>query len=172
VTPGDTLQSRHIVAPIVTFGTAPDRAFAVADLTPAYPAEAVSLHRGIALLDRARVLIQDEYQPAQPGTPLHWTMVTGARIGLAADGRSAAMTRNGRSLRVDILEPVSARFHISSTRPPTAAESQNEGTVLLAIDLTPEARLGVTRLVVLLTPVGDKWPQLGQPALKPLADWR
>ena len=172
VTPGDGLQSRHIVAPIVAFETAPERGFAVADLTPAYPAEAASLHRGIALLDRARVLIQDEYQPAQPGTPLHWTMVTGARIGLAADGRSAAMTRNGRSLRVDILEPVSARFHVSSTRPPTAAESQNEGTVLLAIDLTPEARPGVTRLVVLLTPVGDKWPQLGQPALKPLADWR
>jgi hypothetical protein len=99
-------------------------------------------------------------------------MVTGAKIGLAADGRSAVLTRNGRSLRADILEPVSAQFHISSTRPPTAAESQNEGTVLLAIDLTRVGRLGVTRLVVLLTPVGDKWPQLGQPAIKPLADWR
>ena len=172
VTPGDALQSRHIIAPIVAFGAAPDRGFAVADLTPAYPAEADSLRRGIALLDRARVLVQDEYQPTRPGTPLHWTMVTGAKVGLVVDGRSATMTKNGRSLRVDILEPVSARLHIGSTRPPIAAESQNEGTALLAIDLTPEASPGVTRLVVLLTPVGDKWPQLGPPALRPLADWR
>jgi len=172
VTPGDTLQSQHIVAPIVAFETAPERGFAVADLTPAYPAEAASLRRGIALLDRARVLVQDEYQPARTGTPLHWTMVTGAKIGLAADGRSATLNRNGRSLRVDILEPVSARFRLGSTRPPTAAESQNESTVRLAIDLTPEACVGVTRLVVLLTPVGDKWPQLGPPALLPLAEWR
>jgi hypothetical protein len=172
VTPGDTLQSRNIVAPIVAFGTAPGRGFAVADLTPAYPAEAVSLRRGIALLDRARVLIQDEYQPARPGTLLHWTMVTGAKIGLTVDGRSATLTKNGRLLRVDILEPVSARFHLRSTRPPTAAESQNEGTVFLAIDLPPEAISGVTRLAILLTPAGDKWPQIGPPALKHLADWR
>ncbi len=172
VTPGEALQSRHIVAPIVAFGTAPERGFAVADLTPAYPAEAASLRRGVALLDRARVLVQDEYRPARPGTPLHWAMVTGAKIELAGDGRSATMVRNGRSLRVDILEPASARLHVGSTRPPTAAETQNDGTTLLAIELTPEAGSGVTRLAVLLTPVGDKWPQLDPPAFKPLADWR
>lgn len=172
VMPGDALQRRQVVAPIVAFGSAPERGFAVADLTPAYPDEAASLRRGIALLDRARVLVQDEYRPAQPGTPLRWTMMTGAKIDLAGDGRSAMLTSHGRSLRVDLLEPAAARLRLGSTRPPTAAENQNEGTALLAIDVTPEADAGVTRLAVLLTPIGEKWPRLGPPALGPLADWR
>jgi hypothetical protein len=172
VTPGDALQRQHAVAPIIAFGSAPERGFAVADLTPAYPDEAASLRRGIALLDRARVLVQDEYRPAQPGMPLRWTMVTWAKIDVAADGRSAILTSQGRSLRVELLEPATARLSLGSTRPPTAAENQNDGTAMLAIDLSPEAGGGVTRLAVLLTPLGDKWPRLSPPALQPLADWK
>ena len=35
----------------------------------------------------------------------------------------------------------------------------------LTIAVTPEADPGVTRLTVLLTPIGEKWPWLGPPAL-------
>jgi hypothetical protein len=172
VTPGEALQSRHIAAPIVAFKSAPEFAFAVADLTPVYPTETSSLRRGIALLDRARVLVQDEYRPVQPGTPLHWRMITAAKIELGADGRSATLTKQSRSLRVDLIEPAFARLHVLSTRPPTAAETQNDGTVMLAIELTPPGNADVTRLAVLLTPIGDQWPRLRPPAIKPLADWR
>jgi hypothetical protein len=172
VTPGDAQQRRKVVAPIVAFGSAPGRGFAVADLTPAYPDEAASLRRGIALLDRVRVLVQDEFQPVQPATALRWTMVTAARIELAGDGRSAVLTSQGRSLRVDLLAPAAARLRIGSTRPPTAAENQNEGTALLAIDVTAPAGPGVTRVAVLLTPVGEKWPRLLPPRLEPLDGWR
>ena len=172
VTPGDALQNRYVVAPITKFGSTSERGFAVADLTPAYAEEATSLRRGIALLDRSRVLVQDEYKPAQPGTPLHWTMVTGAKIDLSGDGRSAMLTSHGRSLRVNLLEPTTAWLHVGSTRPPTAAENQNDGTAMLAIDLAPEPSADVTRLAVLLTPVGDKWPQQRPPTLKPLTEWR
>jgi Heparinase II/III-like protein len=172
VTPGDGLQRRQIVAPIVAFGSTPERGFAVADLTPAYPDEAASLRRGIALLDRARVLVQDEYRPTQSGLPLHWTMVTRAKVDLADDGRSATLTKEGRTLRVDLLEPATARLHLGSTKPPTAAENQNEGTAMLAIDVTPRADAGTTRVAVLLTPIGEKWPKLAPPLLDSLADWR
>ena len=67
VTPGGALQNRLAVAPIVAFGSTPVRGFAVTDLTSAYSAEAASLRRGVALLDRSRVLVQDEFQPKQPG---------------------------------------------------------------------------------------------------------
>jgi hypothetical protein len=171
VTPGDMLQNRHIVAPITKFASTPGCSFAVADLTPAYSNEVASLHRGIALLDRARVLVQDEYQPSQTNLPLHWTMVTKAKIDLSDDGRSATLTSNGKTLRVDLLEPTAAKFRIGSTRPPTAAENQNDGTAMLAIDLSPNTGGSVTRLAVLLTPVGDKWPTLKRPTLNPLNDW-
>lgn len=172
VTPGGALQRRQIEAPITAFGSAPERAFAVANLTPAYPDEATSLHRGIALLDRARVLVQDEYRPAKPGTPLRWGMVTRAKIELSGDGRSAILTSQGRTLRVEVLEPAAARLSIGSTRPPTRAENQNEGTALLAIDFNPAPDSGLTRLAVLLSPIDEKWPRPIQPVLTPLADWR
>lgn len=172
VTPGEALQSRQVVAPIVAHGSEPRRAFAVADLTPVYSEAAASLRRGIALLDRARVLVQDEYRPARAGTPLRWQMVTGKKVALAADGRTALLTSEGRTLRVEILQPASARLQLASTRPPTAAENQNVGTTMLAIALAPDAGADVTRLAVLLTPIGDRWPRLDPPALQPLSDWR
>jgi hypothetical protein len=171
VTPGDALQRFHAVAPIVAFGSGPDRSFAVADLTAAYPTEAASLRRGIALLDRSRVLVQDEYRPLRSGVPLRWTMMTQAKPDFAENGRSATLGSHGRTLRVDILEPASARLHLESARPPTAAESQNEGCAMLVIDVVPQTNETVMRLAVLLTPIGDRWPQQPVPTLTSLANW-
>lgn len=172
VTPGGVLQRTSVTAPIVAFSSTPERAFAVADLTPAYPDEATRLCRGIALLDRARVLVQDEYQPGKNGAALRWTMVTRAHIEIADDGRSATLQDGGRMLHVEILETPHARLSVNSSKPPTPLENQNEGTALLAIDLTPETTTATSRLVVLFTPVGDKWPKLSAPSLVPLSDWR
>jgi hypothetical protein len=58
-----------------------------------------------------------------------------------------------------------------STKPPLPAENQNEGTSMLRIDVSPGAGGQAVRLAVLLTRVGDKWPKLGAPVVKPLADW-
>jgi len=172
VTPGDALQDRHITAPITKFASTPGCGFAIADLTPAYSNEVTRLQRGIALLDRSRVLVQDEYQPVQTNLPLHWVMVTRARIDLKDDGHSAVLSSGGRKLRVDLLEPATARLSIGSTKPPTAAENQNEGTAILKVDLTPNADGKITRLDVLLTPVGEKWPKLNPPIIKPLDEWQ
>ncbi|HEX3358506.1 MAG TPA: hypothetical protein VHS31_16145, partial [Tepidisphaeraceae bacterium] len=172
VTPGDAIQSHNIVSPIIQYAAASNRAFAITDLTPAYPNDATSLHRGIALLDRARVLVQDEYQPTKTNEPLHWVMITPTKIELSNDGHSAILTSNGKTLRADLLEPTTAKFHIASTRPPTPAESQNDGTEMLAIDLIPNTDGSSTRLAVLLTPVGKNWPKLNPPALIPLNEWK
>jgi hypothetical protein len=172
VTPGDALQDPYTTTPIIAFGSTPKCGFAIADLTPAYPEEAVSLYRGIALLDGSRVLVQDEYQPAKMRLPLHWVMVTRAKIDLSDNGHSATLTSHGRTLRVDLLEPTTAAFRIGSTKPPTPEEMQNDGTAMLAIDVNPTTDGSVTRLAVLLTPLGDEWPKLNPPAIGPLAKWR
>jgi hypothetical protein len=171
VTPGDDLQSPDIVAPIIQFGSAPNRGCAVVDLTPAYPDDAASLHRGIALLDRARVLVQDEYQPAASRKPLHWVMITNAKIEIDPGGQSATLTSGSKTLRATILEPTNAQFHVGSTRPPKPIENQNDGTSMLTTDLVPNVSESSTRLAVLLSPVGDKWPHLSPPAIQPLLGW-
>src|SRR5262249_6636987 len=76
VTPGDLLQNRHVVAPITKFGSTPERGFAVADLTAAYTNEIARLQRGISLLARACVLVEDEYPPARTNLRVLWVMVT------------------------------------------------------------------------------------------------
>jgi Heparinase II/III-like protein len=168
LTPGHALQNAKAVAPIVAFGSAPNRAFAVADLTPAYPGAAKKMLRGVTLLDRARVLVQDDIAGLKSGTSLRWTMVTTAKIALSADGRTATLTEKGRTLRAEILAPANGpKFTVDSTRPPTSAENPNTGTALLAIDTIPSS--ADFCLAVLLTPVGNRWPaNLPPPELTPL----
>ena len=161
--PGDELQSPDADGSIVAWASTPARAFAVADLTSAYPTRADRFRRGVALLDRARVLVQDEVETMKSATPLTWQMLTGAKIEL--DGRRATLTQNGRILRVEILTPDSARFSARPATPPTKAENQNEGITILSTRI--ETKQGTdARIAVLLTPVGEKWPELPAPALQ------
>ena len=56
-------------------------------------------------------------------------------------------------------------------KPATAAEKQNESFTVLEARLASET--AETRLAILLTPVGEKWPKaLPAPQLVPLAEWR
>jgi hypothetical protein len=103
---------------------------------------------------------------------LHWVMVTRAKIDLSSDGHSATLTSNGKTLKADLLEPASAKFHIGSTKPPTSEENQNEGTAVLGIDLNPVPDGNISRLAVLLTPVGPKWARSNPPPLKSLDNWQ
>lgn len=171
LTPADALQDPKAVAPLVAFGSAPARAFAVADLTGAYPGAAQKILRGVALLDRARVLVQDDVTGAKPGTPLTSRLLTGAKVELSADARTATLTQAGRTLRAEILAPAGARFSAAPARPPSAAERQNDGVTALTAEVA--AAGSEVRLALLLSPMGDHWSaSLPTPPLTPLDGWR
>ncbi len=171
LTPGGALQRYEATAPLVAFRSTPARAFAVADLTSAYPAAAKKILRGIALLDRSRVLVQDDVTGLTAGTPLVSRCLTTAKVVLSADARTATLTQDGRTLRIELLAPATARFTASPAKPTTAAERQNEGTTVLATELTPAT--ADARIALLFTPVGDHWPA-GQaaPELTALGEWK
>ncbi|MCX6955192.1 MAG: heparinase II/III family protein [Verrucomicrobia bacterium] len=171
LTPGDALQEYTAAAPLVAFASTPARAFAVADLTAAYPAAAQKILRGVALLDRSRVLVQDDVTGLKPGTPLVSRFLTDAKITLSADARTATLVQNGRTLRVELLAPAGAKFTTRPATPALSTERQNAGTTALSAEVTPTAP--DTRIALLLTPVGDHWPApLPTPALTALADWK
>ncbi len=171
VTPDDALQRHDALAPLTAFQSTPQRAFAVADLTAIYPG-VHSLRRGVALLDRARVLVQDEFQPAASATPLCWRMLTGAQATLAADARSVTLMQNDRTLRLELLAPATGRFQLKPVTPASAKEDPNQGVAALTVEVTPTSATTLTRIAVLLTPVGEPWPRLSAPAITPLDDWR
>jgi hypothetical protein len=169
VTPGGALQDPKAVAPIVAFKSTPERAFAVADLTGAYPGAAQKITRGIAVLDRRRVLVQDDITGLKRGTALTSRVITGARVHLD-NPHGATLTQNGRTLRAEILAPANATFTTRAATPPSAAEKQNEGFTALTAEVTsmePDVRI-----VILFTPVGDHWPASAlPPAIAPLERW-
>ena len=167
-------QDPRAAAKIVRSGFAPNRAFAIADLTPAYAEQAEEVKRGIALIDdRSRVLIQDEVNAEEPAE-LWWFMHTRASIEPAEDGRSAVLSRGGKRLMARLLEPAEAMFTVIDAAPlPTSAnpdgQTINKGIRKLAIHLQ---NVGEVRLAVLLTPLqaGEERRELPT-EVRPLAEW-
>jgi len=172
VTPGDALQDPKANARIVAFSDSGARAFAVADLTSAYPKAAVRILRGVAMLDRARILVQDEFSALQPGTPVRWVMMTGAGVELSPDGRTALLSHSGRQLRAEVLAPANGRFRMQPARPPTSSELQNAEDSVLSLETSPEPAPADLRLAVVFTPIGGRWPQKPFPEITAIADWR
>jgi hypothetical protein len=171
LTPGQQLQEPNATAPILRFASTPPRAFAVADLTPAYPGAATRLHRGLAMLDRSRVLVQDEVTDVAPGIALTWRMLTATTVNIRSP-RVATLTQDGRTLHVELLAPTTAQFGARPATPPTPHENPNEGITVLEVVISAHPTKNSTRIAVLLSPVGDKWPERAAPPLVGLDEWK
>ncbi len=154
------------------FVSQPDRAFALADLTPAYAKHAERVQRGIALLGRRAVLVQDEVEASRP-VDLWWFMHTSAEITLSGDGRTATLKQAKATLAARLVGSPQTRFEVREADPlPTSPhpekQARNRGVRKLTVHLP---QTGSLRMGVLFTPV-DGQAVAEQPlALKPLADW-
>ena len=138
---------------IVRFRPDPDHAFAIADLSAAYDKSARRVWRGIALLARKTLLIQDEIQARKPAE-LWWFMHTPAGVKIDDDGRSAVLHQVNATLRAEILSPAGAKFQIMNAEPLPSSphperQATNDRVSKLAIHLTDTTD---TRLAVLLVP--------------------
>jgi len=158
-------QSPRAEARIVAFKSEPDRAFAVADLSRAYGPAVISARRGVALLDRKRLVVQDEVTAWKP-VEVVWGMMTAAEV--EVKGREATLTRSGASLRARIIEPEGATFASESARqgPP---QNPNEGFTRLTVRL-PE-KVTKTRIVVELVPDRGEEPKGASVPVRPLSEW-
>jgi hypothetical protein len=147
-------------ARILRFQSKPERAFAITDLTAACKKQAGKVLRGLALLDRSKLLVQDEVQADKPAD-VWWFMHTHASAKIENGGREATLELGGARLRAAILSPQGASFQIMQAQPlPDSPhpqkQAENRNIRKLAIHLT-----GVTdlRLAVLLLPLGADMDQ-------------
>jgi hypothetical protein len=155
----DPDQDPKAAARIVRFESKPQRAFAIADLTPAYAKHARQVQRGIALLDRKQILVQDEVQ-AQSPSEVWWFMHTPAQVELSSENTQATLTLGDARLVARLLLPAAARFVVMDTQPlPTSPhpekQARNQGLRKLAVHLTGAQDV---RLMVLLTPLTPGMP--------------
>jgi hypothetical protein len=150
-----------------------ERVFAIADLTPAYSKNASHVSRGIALLGRDKVLVQDEIKADAP-VELWWFMHTPASIEIESDGRAANLHQAGTQLRAEILSPAGATFQAMDAQPLPSSphpeqQAKNSGVRKLAIHLTG---ISDARLSVLLVPQPTGGNKPGPvPKLSALAEW-
>ncbi len=166
-------QDFRAAAKIIKFQSNPARAFSIADLTPAYAKNATRVARGIALLDRRRVLVQDEISTAKP-VNAWWFMHTPAAMEIAQDGRSALLHQAGARLHAEILSPENAKFEILPAEPLPSSphpnrQGANDKVKKLSIHLTDTKD---ARLAVLFTPEIPNDTSTNQPVkVSPLSEW-
>lgn len=172
VNPGKSADQKPAVTKIQRFESKPDRAFALGDLRAAVAPEAKRAERGVALLERQRVLVQDELLTDQPAE-VWWFMHTEAKVELNQSGTIATLQRGGKKLTAQIVLPTEARFEVmkaeplpDSPHPPKQAN--NDRYRKLAIHLAGAKDL---RLAVLFTPQTPATEKTTAPRIVPLADW-
>ena len=162
LTIGGENQQPRAKAPILAFGSQPEKAFAVADLTAAYP-QATRWWRGMALLDRREVLVQDEIELKAPAE-VAWHLHTEAKV--EAAGPTATLRRGDAALRLTVLEPAGAKFEAAPAQPP-APQNPNKGVTRITVRLPAAAK---ARIAVLMTPYRGAAPAASR-AVTPLAEW-
>jgi hypothetical protein len=166
-------QDPRAAASIVKFSSEPGRAFAVVDLTPAYARHAQRVRRGLALLDRRCVLVQDEVRADTPADGW-WFLHTRADVKVGGDGRVAILTEGNARLEARLQGPQDAVFTVLEAEPlpgspqPTR-QNPNKGVRKLAIRFKAVKDL---TLGVLLTPLKEGEPEPAPLSkLTPLNDW-
>jgi Heparinase II/III-like protein/Domain of unknown function (DUF4962) len=152
-------QPVHVKSPIIRFTSRDGWASAIADLTDAYP-KAERAWRGMAMIGRRRVLLQDELDLREP-SEVTWNFHTPAEVQIVSDG--AILTRGGVSLRVRLLEPAGARFEAIDCNPPPP-QKQNPGVTNPIIRLNQFTH---GRIAVLFSAMDEK----EIPEMRSLRDW-
>jgi len=151
-------------APLTVVSKPGNTLYAVANLDQAYKGKLTSWSRGIALLDKQRVLVQDEIAPAQP-VDVVWNFHTYADVKIDTNGRTATLSLHGKTLEARILAPATASFSTVSAQPPPP-NAPNPGVTNLVISQSQQGK--AETIAVLFTKPGDKV----RPTLKPLSTWK
>jgi hypothetical protein len=158
---------------ITRFDSQPQRAFAIADLSPAYRAHARNVKRGIALLGRKDVLVQDEIQTKAPAE-VWWFMHTPAAVRIEDDGQGALLSQMGVNMQLKLLSPEGARLELRDTdplpgSPKPEGQARNEGIRKLAVHFKD---VRDCRIALLFRPVlAAQPPDDALPGIQPLSDW-
>jgi hypothetical protein len=165
LTLGGANQPTTAKAPLVAFESTPTRAGAVFDLSAAYAPNVTAALRGVALLNRRDVLIQDEVTLAEPAE-IVWTMLTRTQVNVT--GNVASLSAGDARLCVRLLEPADAYWETMPASPAPPEAQQPDATRLV---LRRSAAAGPLRIAVLMTPYRGEVPAVGDVQLVGLGEW-
>ncbi|GAB3919200.1 heparinase II/III domain-containing protein [Larkinella terrae] len=140
---------------------------AVTDLTSIYNQSVLKAVRGVALVNKAYVVVRDELETAPAETAVRWTMLTPADVKLVGKNR-AELTKDGKKLILEVREPANVELKTWSTAPPHTYDAPNPGTIRVGFEIKVPAN-SKTALTVLLIP--EKAAKTAREKVKPLSAW-
>jgi len=156
-------QDSKAVAPIRSFYSKPDRAHVVADLSAAYAGQAEHVERGLALLQRRQLLVQDEVAGLR-GSEVVWQIHTKATVELS--GKRALLRQGKETMCVQLLSPSDASFRVDSISLPSPQRPMGD-----VRRLTIHSTGGARKLCVAVLFTPGSQPDASPPSVKPLASW-
>jgi hypothetical protein len=165
LTIGNQNQEIKAAVPLTAFHEGANRSFAIADLREAYPSQLAGWQRGLMLLNRREVLVQDEVTPRQ-AADIVWNFHTGAAITVAGDGKNATLSQGVSQIRLQILSPENARF---KDEPVSVSPPQRPAPGIRNLSIQLPNTAAPTTIAVLMSSPEDK---SSVPALIPLNQWQ
>jgi hypothetical protein len=148
---------------ITDYVSTPAFACAVADLTAAGGRNATSWRRGVGMVDRKAVVVQDEFDTPGP-VDVMWCLQTAAQVEIGDAGRTATLTAGGKALVARIESPEGAAFGVEPAPIAPPQKPWKDGR-RLSIKLAGSA--GPRRITVVFAAPDAG----GQIPLRSLADW-
>ena len=130
-------------APITAFHSGDRLSFVTIDLTEGYSPVATSVKRGVALIDRAHVLIQDEIECVTEAA-ISWNLLTAAEVAVTEKG--ASLSIGEKHLFLSVLSPDDFRIEVESADP-GPPQNRNEGYRKVVVHF-PKGKSVVSRILL------------------------
>lgn len=140
---------------------------ATTDLTPVYSGQVAKAKRGIAIMNKAYVLVRDELETLPNETTVRWTLATPASVNILGTNR-VELTKNGKKLVLQVQEPAKVTMKTWPTTPSRSYENPNTGISLVGFEVTLPAN-SKSALTVLLIP--EKAGNIPATPVLPLSQW-
>ncbi len=152
---------------IVAYAGTGERRHVVLDLDSLYEGQVVRARRGFAFLDERALLIQDEWTAGATPVEAAFQWITDAVV--QVDGSRITLTRNGKSLRLEILEPAGAEIEVVDTGTLLQwFDEPNPGVQRISIRTTTAVGIpGRFRVLAVPGSSGD----YAAPVVRPLEEW-
>jgi hypothetical protein len=154
----DTRRSAEVIA----FEPGERSSRALIDMSRLYDDDASHVERGIEMIDRKQVLIQDEVE-LKGKAELRWNMHTNAEVRIS--GGTATLRQNGKTMTAKILSPAGATFDVTEIRlPPPQLPVKDTRKLYIRL---PDAKKNITIAVLFMAEDEPARP----PKIAPLSRW-
>lgn len=144
-----------------------NQAYSIVNMTNAYKQDAISVKRGIALVNKRRMVVLQDELDLKSLSKVYWFMHTKAHIDISEDQKTAKLTYLGKKLFVHIISPQQGKFFVmpatplaSSPHPYTQSKNEDIKKLAIYLDNTNKTKISVvfTSGVDSEGDVLKKWP--------------